>query len=351
MVQLTIDYLISSDKIFQNNHFYLKWIERNNPSVFPIFISKQNCKLSHGFLNKLLHMPTIVCGDIIKRKDKILHSLPYTGEAPEYTNVHFLKSHLQKCVRRKKHSLAISTAKHLIEIDPIQFLRRLAIIFIEDVMITKHYSTIIWLMIMVSSKKMQLELHHKEWLLGLVHIACDAQWKDSYIKLDITQDKLLEKISEELKKIKDKENYATILSILIRAGYGGMHGDTKMLLNAALTWAYRFQNKSEDWQSYYNQENRTISYSVLPLEKSDWLLEAIDFHCFPKMLQWIAEKENIQEDYIKHLIWNFHSKINYRHIYKKEFPKNNLQKQDEESWKKIKNQVLSIAKYAVKNYS
>lgn len=350
MVQLTIDFLINPNQQLQNNHFFLEWTSRHTPSI-PIFLPKQKTTFSHGFLNKLIHMPTIVCGNISKRNDKILHPLNYDGEMPEYSNIHFLKSHLQKCIRQKQHSLAIQTAKHLIELDPTQFLRRLAIIFVEDVMITKHYSTIIWLMIAVSSNKFKLQLHHKEWLLGLIHIACDCPWRDTYLKPKISTEKLPQTIMSELKKIQNPENYATILSILIRAGYGGMHGDTKMLLKAAFTWTKRFQKNEENYQDYYNQNNRTISYSVLPLQKEQWLLEAIDFHCFPKMLQWISEKENIPEDYLKHLIWNFHSKTNKRPFYKKNTENHVLTEEDKETWKKIKNQVFSIAKYAIKNYS
>jgi len=293
-------------------------------------------------------MPTIICGNISKRRDKILQKLPFDGENPEYTNIHFLKSHLQKCIRQKQTSLAIQTAKHLIELDPIQFLRRLSIIFIEDVMITKHYSTIIWLMIACSSKKFKLQLHHKEWLLGLIYIACECPYYDIYNAPQVQ--KLPQLILQEASKINNAEQYATILSILIRGSYGGMHGDTKMLINAAYTWTQRFQN-SNKWEKYYLQDNRTISYSVLPLQKDEWLLSAIDFHCFPKMLEWIKEQEDMEEEYIKHLIWHFSSKINNRKYYETPQQKIKLSLQDKENWNKIKNKIANIAKYAIKNYS
>jgi len=348
MVQLTIDFLLSSSPNIKNNHLFLQWNQRNNPEQLPIFSQSSKHNFSHGFLNKLIHMPTIICGNISKRKDKILQNISFDEEIPEYTNIHFLKSHLQKSIRQKQTELAIQTAKHLLEIDPIQFLRRLSIIFIEDVMITKHYSTIIWLMIACSSKKFQLQLHHKEWLLGLIYIACQCPYKDTY-NAPHTQ-KIPQLILQEASKIGNAEYYATIISILIRCSYGGMHGDTKMLINAAYTWTQRFQNPDK-WEKYYSQDNRTISYSVLPLQKNDWLTSAIDFHCFPKMLEWIKEQENIPEDYAKHLIWHFSSKINTRKNYNNSKKNTILPPEDEENWNKIKNKINNIARYAIKNYS
>lgn len=95
---------------------------------------------------------------------------------------------------------------------------------------------------------------------------------------------------------------------------------------------------------------RTISASVLPLQKSDWVLSAIDFHCLPKMLDWIKEglDEEIEDEEIKSLIWNYNSKTNYRNYYDgSQDPKLD----SNSNWDKIKKQVYSIAKYAIKNYS
>jgi len=349
-LQLTIDFMLNKT----DNYFCLKWERRDEPEDFPYFCGQrmENSNFSYGFLNKLLHLPIIVSGNIKLRKDKLKVELPIPKDIPVYTNIHFLKSHLQKSIRLKKTNLAIPTAKHLIEIDPIQFLRRLAIIFVEDVMITQHYSTLIWLMIAISSKKITLQLNHIEWLLGLVYIACECKWKENYNVPemdDFSNEKYAKHISD-LSQNLDKYQQAIIQSLIIRSSFGGMQGDTRMLLNAAYIWYNRFIGEDIKWKEYYYQPIRTISASVIPLEKSDWILSAIDYHCFPKMTDWIMDKleENMEEEEIKSLIWNFSSKTNYRKNYDcstEQFIGN------EKRWEIIKKQVLSIQKYAIKNFS
>ena len=48
-------------------------------------------------------------------------------------DIPLLKSNLQKAVRRGNHSIAVSTALAMIQKDVTQFLRRLPVIYIEDV--------------------------------------------------------------------------------------------------------------------------------------------------------------------------------------------------------------------------
>jgi len=131
-----------------------------------------------------------------------------------------------------------------------------------------------------------------------------------------------------------------------------MHGDTKMLLHMAFILTNRFLNQeSQEWNNNYYVKMRTISASVLPLQKSDWVLSAIDFHCFPKMLQWIQETEEIPEEDLKSIIWHFSSKINNRPFYNNPIPEYQPSDYQKDLWKTIEKQMKSIAKYAIKNYS
>ena len=59
--------------------------------------------------------------------------------------VPLLKSNLQKAIRRGKTEVAISTALFLLQSNSIEFLRRLPIIFIEDVCLMDSISIPIWL--------------------------------------------------------------------------------------------------------------------------------------------------------------------------------------------------------------
>lgn len=355
-VQLTIDFLLK-EKI--DNYFCLEWETREEPEVYPFFsnVKIPGNNFSYNFLNKLTHLPIMMSGKIkIRNKDKFLITLDIPEQPQQYTNIHFLKSHLQKCIRRKQHSRAIQTARHLIDIDPIQFLRRLAIIFVEDVMLTKHFSVLIWLLVAVSGNKLKLQLNHIEWLLGLVYIACLCPWKDAY---DIPEEfhlysneKYAKYILDSIKDIPDKSHQAIIHALLIRASFGGMSGDLRLLLDAAFIWIRRFTGDDRRWEEHFNTQMRSISGSVLPLEKRDWILSAIDFHCFPKMLIWIKESnEEYEEDEIKHLIWHFSSKLNYREWYEYNGDKYIPTNEEKERWKIIEKQVKSIGKYCITNFS
>lgn len=344
-LQLTIDYMYNKT----DNYFCLQWIGRDGPEELPYFSDKKviDCNLSYGFSNKLTHIPVMLSGNIKNRKDKLKIQVEILEEVPIYTNIHFLKSHLQKAIRLKDYSRAISTAKHLLDIDPIQFLRRFSIIIIEDSSLNQYYSTLIWLMVAVSSGKMSLQLHHIEWLLGLVYLVCDSPFKEDYAPID----KPVKYILENIDKL-DKYHAANIQAILIRASFGGMAGDTNMLLNAAHIWLERFQEPEGKWREYFYNPMRTISASVLPLPKKDWYLSAIDYHCFPKLITWINEalEEPMEDSDLKSIIWNCSSKTNYRKDYngKQNITLTNYQKSQ---WETVKKHFYSIAKYAIKNYS
>ena len=59
-------------------------------------------------------------------------------------NVPLLKSNLQKAVRRCDNQIAIQSALALIQIEPMELLRRLPIIYIEDVCLMDSYSIVVW---------------------------------------------------------------------------------------------------------------------------------------------------------------------------------------------------------------
>ena len=81
--------------------------------------------------------------------------------------VSFLKSHLQKCVRRKYISKSIRTAYHLMSINFTEFIRRLSIIMLEDTCLHESITTIVWMMVAYPIWKPNL--YQVQWLLGIVH--------------------------------------------------------------------------------------------------------------------------------------------------------------------------------------
>lgn len=329
MTQTTLDFLFNKTE----NIFILSW---NKKPSKPYFSSQKltSSNVNYNFLNNILHIPFILQGEIKKSKK-------FEYETT-YTNISFLKSLLQKSIRRKNHDIAVLSAINLIKLDQMQFLRRLSIIMVEDVLLIQDYPIVIWLMIGVSSKNIVLQEDQIQWLLCLVYHLCDIPYQDYYPKIEDNE----KKIKELLPKLK-KEEKDIVTSILIRAGYGGMKGDIEMLKNCAYLWCNRFLDKQKPWRNYFFKPIEDLSLFMRPLKKEEWILGAIDFHCFPKILEWIDYED---KEKVKELIWNFSSKINERIYLSRPLP-NNFIKNNQEKWDNIKKQFFSICKYAIKNYA
>jgi hypothetical protein len=99
-----------------------------------------------------------------------------------YNNVPYLKSHLQKCIRRSNPNLALKTAMHLARLDLQELLRRLAIIVVEDAILIPEFSTLVWLTAAVS-KGFCLDKKRVYWLFGLVYKLATINIKDTEIFL------------------------------------------------------------------------------------------------------------------------------------------------------------------------
>merc|ERR1712224_473421 len=86
---------------------------------------------------------------ILRKKNKeVNHTFPEVSYSEK--TIPILKSNLQKCIRRSKEMKAVATAYLMLNIDPSSILRRLPIIYIEDVHIDISFATIVWYMIAVS---------------------------------------------------------------------------------------------------------------------------------------------------------------------------------------------------------
>ena len=132
----------------------------------------------------------VFIGNIIY--DKIDYSIIKSSKNYYCNNLSFLKSHLQKCVRRGLVYKALLTAYLMIEKDVTQFLRRLPIIILEDVHIIQELEIIVWFMVM--SNHISVPNSYKMWLLYIVKYITEFGKKNYYEKLSDTMKKPLEKI-------------------------------------------------------------------------------------------------------------------------------------------------------------
>jgi len=97
-----------------------------------------------------------------------------------------LKSNLQKAVRRRETVIAVQSAILLLQRDPIDMLRLLSIIAVEDVAIVDCFPVLVWLLMAAPSYR--LLTHDIDILLHTVYALCQSERAVCYGKQSV-QDK------------------------------------------------------------------------------------------------------------------------------------------------------------------
>lgn len=247
-------------------------------------------------------------------KLKKINSKPFEQKAQLFS---FLKSHLQKSIRRQKFLEALKSVKEMLFIDKIDLLRRLCIIMFEDVKLKKYFNNIVWLMV-ACSKGYNLEEYHLDFIFKYVYDLCLEKEFDTYDENDeriekTAVNKFIDRIN--INKNISEENKNILYCIGLRISYGGMSGDMDMLCYYAEQYFHFFEQKKEIGN--YDKDlckNIDCKYVFnLNFEKiEDFVIQAVDFHCFPGIIKNINEKFNYSDEELKICIWEYNSKINTR---------------------------------------
>lgn len=218
--------------------------------------------------------------------------------------VPFLKSLLQKAIRRGFSQHALFACYVLLELDPFVLFRRLCIIMIEDVHIHIGFTVLVWYMLVQQAPSQECV----EWILGLVQWLCETNHTihfeptiKCYPRPDI-QDSLA-------------------WSLIFRKAYGGLKGDLDMIDNILSMLNQNLIKESNDLIKKINPDD------IKPPEI--WMFEAIDFHVHPLILH-IGDFESEE---IRKMMWRNSSSINKR----REIVPYRL-----EDWKKIAWKVRKI---------
>jgi hypothetical protein len=95
--------------------------------------------------------------------------------------VPLLKSNLQKAVRRCENEIAIQTSLAILQKEPMELLRRLPIIYIEDVCLMDSYPIVVWLM-MADKDYGRLSKTDIDIILNIVNSLCNCMDYFPYIK-------------------------------------------------------------------------------------------------------------------------------------------------------------------------
>lgn len=196
--------------------------------------------------------------------------------------VYFLKSLLQKAIRRGFTEHALYAAYTLLQIDPIILYRRLPIIMMEDVCIHDSFQSLVWHM-MADIKPSE---YFVKYILGVVAFLCNHKTAILYSKHTSLNAKLPE--------------IPIVWAIVFRIQYGGMKGDVEMMNYIANT--------------IISKEMEVLQTEIVPFEDnvktpSIWMFEAIDFHVLPSIL---CLPFNVPQDELKKMMWMNSSSINYR---------------------------------------
>jgi hypothetical protein len=209
--------------------------------------------------------------------------------------VPLLISNLQKAIRRMCADTATATAKQLLFIDPVALCRRLPIIAIEDARSDKDLSTCVWLM-------MSLAIGHRL-------SNADGAWLVAYAGALAAQPARVPfPRSCVVRSGRDVWNRAhsscddIAMALLLRAAYGGMHGDVQMLAASAT-------------MPHCDAMHIVSTIPALhwtDIRQSDILEASIDFHCMPYILTALSAETGLSEAQIKTAIWEHSSRINAR---------------------------------------
>lgn len=222
-----------------------------------------------------------------------------------YHNVAYLKSHLQKCIRRSNAAKAIKTTQHFMDLDTHDCLRRLAIIAIEDCLPLEGFSILVWLMSALS-KGYLIDNAQYCWILGYVNDLAHCKYYEQLPHADDgdgpgTKEMRLLSLPTGRRDL--------VYSILFRQSYGGMKSDKGMCRVAALVWANRLHTGSR-FLELLERKTIYITPPVTELTPNEWIIGAIDFHCCPNIISAMWEKhDDLDQGQIKSAIWHCSSSL------------------------------------------
>lgn len=210
----------------------------------------------------------------------------------KYTyNFHILISNFQKTMRRKEFDSCLATTLQLLGQDAAAFLRRLAVVLLEDSQLhPRLYNEVVWLMAAVS-KGYVLTIAD----IGLIMDAITTALH-SWVRYNLVK---------EGRQVDSRSASATWIAIQLRADAGGMKWDTAFLRRLADRYADADLPVEDEWYSINIEDIPEFNIT------DHIILEAVDFHCCPAILK-VAGALVAGAGDAKEAIWWHRSSLNVR---------------------------------------
>jgi hypothetical protein len=288
-----------------HTYFYLEWLEGNRPSCLEWRSEKPtDCNICHT-VNLRGAFPITIVGKVRRGQPPFMDvdQLTKKRDYVEYSNASFLKSHLQKAVRRQMVDLAVRSAFHLMRLDMVGFCRRFVIIALEDSGLHMDLALLIWWMIAYPVASKLLCRIHVQYILGLVRIVTGDSRID---RIALHHSETPASVIKQWLRIEPNTRRSTLLySLLVRRCYGGMRCDMEMLSVSCET----LEQRGRDHPDRRVSPVRITDY----LHPSEMLIPAYDFHVAPSCLTRIQTKHpEYSTSLIKEAIWICSSSCNTR---------------------------------------
>ena len=211
-----------------------------------------------------------------------------------------LKSNFQKSMRRQLVEPCLATAKQLLAQEPNDFLRRLAVVLLEDSLLQPAlYCEVIWLMC-AAGKKYRLNAADVQVIIDAI-----VTGLESMKRYDLGAEPVGPTSDADLWR-RTQEERDSYLSIRIRSLAGGMKCDAAFLRRLAF--------RALDSQLEVEREISTVNIEEIPtFDPSEHMLPwAIDFHCNSYVLGEVATACNCSKEEAKQTIWWHWSSFNER---------------------------------------
>ncbi len=209
-------------------------------------------------------------------------------------NQYILISNFQKAMRRKAIDACLSTGIQLLGQDATVFLRRLAVVLLEDSLLhPRLYCEVVWLML-ATGKGYKLRVADVQIIADAIVTGLESRSRYNLLK--------------EARHPPDAAALpsTTVAAIRLRAAVGGMKFDTAFLGRLADRLADADLPCEEDWYSIALGD--ISEFSV----KKHMIAMAIDFHCCPFILDTLDDLLKSDRTVIKNAIWWHWSSLNER---------------------------------------